>query len=216
VKAFKKEEAALLPSESFFSQFTSTAQFSDKTAAGEPINKHMVEYDVALSISPLLDYFNKNFEMLCERLSGKMAQETIRIIWEELLLIMEYLLIPPLFGPIEKDRRTPCTRQISLISHMLKLLMDFFHADGEGIGIEKTTLESNRYLDIKTVLSRFGTDLQRLKRECEMAIQSGRDKECVMRLVRLLFEGDSKLSPEGKESERKWLNQLLDKRRDKI
>lgn len=176
----------------------------------------MTEYDVALSISPLLDYFNKNFEMLCERLSGKMAQETIRIIWEELLLIIEYLLIPPLFGPIEKDRRVPNPRQVSLTSHMLKLFMDFFHADGEGIGIEKNILESNRYLDIKTVLSRFGTDLQRLKRECEMAIQSGRDKECVMRLVRLLFEGDNKLSSERKESERKWLNQLLDKRRDKI
>jgi hypothetical protein len=176
----------------------------------------MTEYDVALSISPLLDYFNKNFEMLCERLSGKMAQETIKIIWEELLLIIEYLLIPPLFGPIEKDRRIPCPRQISLTDHMLKLFFDFFHAGGEGIGIEKKALESNRYLDIRTVLSRFGTDLQRLKRECEMAIQSGRDKECVMRLVRLLFEGDNHLSAEGKESERKWLNRLLDKRSDKM
>lgn len=145
-----------------------------------------------------------------------MAQETIRIIWEELLLIIEYLLVPPLFGPLEKDRRIPNPRQISLMSHMLKLFLGFFHADGEGIGIDKNILESNRYLDIKTVLSRYGTDIQRLKRECEMGIQSGRDKECVMRLLRLLFEGDSKLSAEMKDSERMWFNQLLEKRRDKL
>ena len=216
MNAFKKEEAAPIPSESFFSQFTATAQFSDKTLSGESINKNISEYDVALSISPLLDYFNKNFEVLCERLSAKMAQETIKMIWDDLLIIIEYILIPPMFGPIEKDRHIPNPRQVSLVLQMLKLLLEFFHADGEGIGIDKNALESNRYLDIKTVLSRLGTDIQRLKRECEMGIQSGRDKECVMRLLRLLFEMDTKLSAEGKESERRWFNQLLEKRRDKV
>ena len=144
-----------------------------------------------------------------------MAQETIRIIWEELLLIVDRILIPPLFGPIEKDRRVPNVRQISVITHMMKLFLDFFHADGEGIGLSKSVLEANRYLDIKTVLSRYGTDIHRLKRECELGIQNGRDKDSVMRLIRLLFETDEKISAEKKDAERLWFDRLLGKRQEK-
>jgi hypothetical protein len=128
---------------------------------------------------------------------------------------IEYILIPPLFGPIETDRRIPNARQLSFIEFSLKILKDFFHADGEGIGIPIATLENQKFLDIMTVMSRCGTDLPRLKRECELGIESGRNKESVLRLVRLLVEKTDSLSLQEKEAHKEWLQWVIEKRKEK-
>jgi hypothetical protein len=212
LKAVKDQEAVAEPSKSFFSLATTT-QFTDNTASGASVNSNMTETEADEAIFPLTDYLNKNFEVLCVSLPTRMAQESIRRIWEELLLIIEYTLIPPLFGPIEKERRLFNPRQLSLISIMLGILRDFFHADGEGLGIPILSLETTKYLDIQTVLSRYTTDLDRLKRECELGIDSGRDKEVVLRLVRVLFEKDEKKTSQDKETQRTWLNTQIQKRK---
>lgn len=211
INAYKDQEAAPMPSKSFFSSLTSPVLYSDSTISGISVSSRMTEQEADASLALLTDHLNSNFETLCVSLSSQLAQEAIKCIWQELLSILDLILLPHLTDPIEKDRKMPNARQISFMDLTLKSLKAFFHADGEGIGIPLFALETAKYLDIMTALSRYGTDLPRLKRECELGVESGRNKEAVLRLVRLVFEKDDCI--EDKEQHRDWMNQILQKRK---
>ena len=95
----------------------------------------------------------------------------------------------------------------------MHLIKEFFHADGADLGIPMDDLESLKFMDISNVFSRFNTDLVLLKKECELGIEQGRKKEVILRLVRLLYEKDEKMSGEEKESFKIWLNSMIEKSR---
>jgi hypothetical protein len=203
----------VVPAKSFFSSLTSSVQYSENTAAGALISQALTETEADTALAPLTDYLNKNFELLCVSLPPSMAQEAIRRIWDETLVILESVVIPPLYGPIDKERRIFNLRQISLLEKTLKILKAFFHADGEGMGIPILYLETTKYLDISNIISRYNTDIPRLKRECELGIQSGRNKEAILRLVRLLFEKSDSIEASEKEDHRKWLLEQIETRK---
>jgi len=142
------------------------------------------------------------------------AQESINRIWDELLVILESILVPPLYGPIEKERRIQNVRQLTLVDYMINILQMFFHADGQGLGISVEVLEDEQFKNVKNVLTRYQTDLPRLKRECELGIESGRNKDVILRLARLFIEKETSISNEERESHRLWLDRMLMKRKE--
>ncbi|KAJ3217267.1 hypothetical protein HDU67_008179 [Dinochytrium kinnereticum] len=215
IKSLKEHEAAPLPSKSFFSAITSTVQYSNQTANGiaidQPVNQHEADYLLA----PLTDYLNKNLEIICMSMSSRMAKEVIKRTWDEAIIVAEFTLVPPLYGLIERDRRVLNRRQISMSEWSLHILRDFFHADGAEAGLSKRSLETRKYVDVTSLIGYYGVDLKKLKREYEISLIDGREKELMLRLIRLRIEKQEDLSVGDRDEGRKWIDSQLSKRREK-
>lgn len=211
-KAIREHEAVPLPSKSFFSSLTSSIQYSEETAAGVSIHKAISESEGDTALLPLTDYLDRNLKTLCDSLSPQMAQEVIKRIWEESLLVIEAILIPPLYGQIERERRYLNRRQISMAEFTVQDLRAFFHGDGGELGLPLRVLDTKKYSDVRSLLACYHDSVDRLKREYEMSLLSGREKEFLLRIVRLRFEKEDGLSATVKDEGKIWVEQQLTKR----
>ncbi|KAJ3136796.1 hypothetical protein HDU90_002361 [Geranomyces variabilis] len=213
----KTHEAAPLPAKNFFSSLTTSVQYSKETASGVSITQPISDADADALLDPLTEYLNKNLGTLDVYLSEKMSQQVIQRCWDEIVSVVEHACIPPLYGPIESTRRVLNRRQASMASATLRLLKEFFNADGAGV--------SNRYLETKKfALVRelaevyYLMDIPKLQREYERELLKGRDKEMALRLVRVRVEksdgGDgAHLDPLAAEEGRVWIDQQLTRRK---
>ncbi|RKO83581.1 hypothetical protein BDK51DRAFT_50831, partial [Blyttiomyces helicus] len=179
-KSIKDHEAAPLPSKSFFSSLTTATQYSTKTAAGRPIAEPVSAKEADDGIATLTDYLNKNLETLCSLLSTRMAQEVIRRTWDETLLIIEFLLVPPLYGLLERDRRVLNPRQVSMALATINIMRDFFHADGQDLGLPLRALDTRKYADVTALIDCYDSDVGRLRREYELGVLGGKDREFLL------------------------------------
>jgi hypothetical protein len=143
-----------------------------------------------------------------------MAQEVIKRIWDEILMVLESLLIAPLYGRIESDRRILNRRQLSVARWTLDILKDFFHADGEGMGIPHKVLESRKYTELVSLIKYYETDLTRLKREYELSLLGGREKAFLLKLIRFRIEKEV-MGVSEKEELKIWFESQLAKRTEK-
>jgi len=130
---------------------------------------------------PLTEYLDKNLETLCSSLSSKMAQEVIFRTWCDILVILENLLVPQMYGAVERDRRILNTRQLNFVEVALDILFDFFHAEGEGLGLPKSTLrKAPKYRDLNVLIHNYELNVDELKNEYESS-----RKTPVLKLIRL-------------------------------
>ncbi|KAJ1532775.1 hypothetical protein HK405_000878, partial [Cladochytrium tenue] len=212
IKSFKDHDAAPLQ-QSFFSSLTGAVQYSNATAAGVPVDKPVSASEAEHLLEPLIDYLNKNLETLCQYLSSPMAQEVIRKLWDEVLFITEHAMVPALYGALERDRRVQNRRQASMAARALRLLRDFFHADGQDPGLPLRVLDSRRHADLLALLDAYHRDLPAVRRDYDAAAARGRDKELLLRLVRLRAERQFDLSPADRDEARKWLDAQLTARK---
>ncbi|TPX74857.1 hypothetical protein CcCBS67573_g03877 [Chytriomyces confervae] len=195
---------------------TGSVQYSNQTAAGVAIDKPVTPAEADSAMSPVTEYLNKNLELLCANLSPSMAHEVIKRLWEEVLLDVEYVLIPPLFGQIESSRRYLNKRQVSMCGWALSVLRSFFHADGEALGLAYKILDSRKYLELTTLMSVYFNEVPRIKREYELSTSvNGRPKEMLMRLVRLRAEKQEELTPAERDGLRKWVDVELSRRKER-
>ncbi|KAI8833018.1 hypothetical protein BC829DRAFT_408175 [Chytridium lagenaria] len=214
-KSLKEHEAVPLPSKSFFSAITSGVQYSTQTATGNSIDHAVNQHEADALLAPLTDYLNKNLETLCRSMSTRMAKEVIKRTWDEAIIVVEFALVPPLYGLLERDRRVPNRRQVSMAEWVLHILKDFFHAEGADEGLSMRTLETRKYVDVTSLMSYYNVDLKRLKREYEISLIDGREKELMLRLIRLRVEKQEDLQTAEREEGRKWVEGQLVKRREK-
>jgi len=212
---FKEHEATALPAKSYFSSLISAVEYSDETVTGVSINRELSERESDDALRPLAEYLDKNLEILCRSLSTRMAQEVIKRIWDELLIVMEFLLIAPIYGQIERERRILNKRQLSVAGWTLSIFKDFFHADGEGMGIPHKVLESRKYTELMNLIKYYQTDLSRLRREYELSLLGGREKEYLLKLIRLRIERQVNIEGPEREELRKWFESQLHTRKDR-
>lgn len=214
---FKQNEATVIPAASYFSSLISAVQYSNETASGVSINVELNDRDADIALKPLASYLDKNLELLCRSLSTPMAQEVIKRIWDEILLVLESLLISPLYGQIERERRILNRRQLSVARWTLNIMKDFFHADGEGMGIPHKVLESRKYSELLSLLKYYETDITRLKREYELSLLGGREKTFILKLIRFRMEkqDNPNAPPSEKEELKSWFEAQLTKRKEK-
>jgi C2 domain len=209
-KCFKDNEAAPLPSKSYFSSLMSSVEYSDLTADGKSINSQVSELEADDALGPLIQYLDKNLQTLCASLSPVMAQEVIKRTWEESVIVIEQLLLPPLFGTIDPARKLLTRRQLSMASQCLKILYEFFHADGEGLGLSPQVLEIPLYVLLtKDIIKSYYAGIDRLKRDYELSVLAGKEKEHLLRLIRMHFAKDHQL-----EDKKEWLEIALRKRKE--
>ena len=210
IKIFKENEATPISSKGYFTSLVSTIQYSDISASGHAVDAPMSNEDSDTALRPLADYLDRNLETLCRYLSTLMAQEVIKKIWDEILIQIEALMIPPLFGSIDPNRRIMNKRQLSLADWTLRIMLEFFHADGEGMGIPIKTLETKKYSDVKTLIKQYHSDGARIKREYELSLLSGMEKEYLLKLARLRSEKDK-----GDVALKSWVESQLITRKDR-
>jgi len=117
-KACKDNEAAPLPNKSIFSL---TKSYSNLTASGKSIDAKLTPEEAEEALLPLTEYLDKNLETLCSSLSSKMAQEVIFRTWCDILVILENLMVPQMYGAVERDRRILNKRQVNFIEKALEV-----------------------------------------------------------------------------------------------
>ncbi|KAJ3151671.1 hypothetical protein HK101_001872, partial [Irineochytrium annulatum] len=188
VKSIREHEAAPLPSKSFFSAITAAVQYSNVTASGRSIHDKVTSNEADVLLAPLTDYLNKNLETLCTAMSARMAREVIKRAWDDVVAAVEACLVPTLHGAVERDRRVLNARQVSMASWALAILGDFFHADGAELGLSRRMLDTRRHADVMALMGVYGSEMRKLRREYEISVVDGREKELVLRLVRLKVE----------------------------
>jgi hypothetical protein len=203
-KAIKDNEPAIIPPSTFFQQLTSAVQYSDKTAAGHSINSRVTDAEVNEVLNPLIDYLEKNLETLCSQLPQAMSQAVIERVWVDMLAIATNLIIPPLYGLHSQKHLVP--RQISVLDSSIQELREFFHGDGGEFGLPFSSLDTPSYKDLLELMDLYHSPMAKLRREYDLSFLGGKDKEFLLRLVRLRAEKDS--------DEVKWLEQTLTKRRE--
>jgi hypothetical protein len=214
LKNLKDHEAIVLPSKSFFTSMTAPTQYGTMTSNSIPIHQAVNAQDADASMAPLAEYLNKNLEVLCGLLSPQMAQEVIKRIWNDILGILELALVPKLFGSIERDRRLLNPRQVSMVMWQIKILRDFFHADGEGLGLSMDVLQTPQYEAMVELLGIYHQETPLLKDTHSTSMKQGQ-KELILRLLRLRMERpDQEGTPEQREEEKKWFEDVLNFRKE--
>lgn len=184
-----------------------------ETISGISVDKDSTEVEVDILLEPLTDFLHKNLGTLYSNLPTNLSQEVIRKKWEDFLLIIETILVPNIYSMIEKERRVMNKRQVSILKYVIKVLLDFFHGDGNGLAIR--TMQTKRYTDIMGLLSMHHQSITILKSEFESSVRDGREKMLALRLVRLKYDKLDELDPSEKEEGKRWIESQLSLLKDK-
>jgi hypothetical protein len=182
-KAVKDNEPAPLPSTSFFTQFTASVEYSDRTITGKSVDSEVDESEAVASITPLIDYLEKNFSSICDQLELETARNVIGKLWNTTLSTCLSLAVPPLYGVVTQKRL--CVRQISMLRHCVDILRDFFHGDGGEYGLSYTTLDNQLYKDLLDLFARYHDSFQQIREVYEISFSKQNDKPYLLRLMRL-------------------------------
>jgi hypothetical protein len=149
------------------------------------MNRKVSNEEAETLIQPVTEYLDKNLETLAINLSEPMAQLIIAKTWREILVQLEDILVPQLHGNVEKTRRPLNVKQLSMMTKTLKILMDFFHAGGEGLGLPMKTLQVTRFKDITTIIKAYQLPTSKLKATYEESVRRGTGKSCLLQALRL-------------------------------
>ena len=112
------------------------------------------DIDIANALQPLFAYFDDNFAIMNQTLTGASMLMVMTRLWKEVLLTIEGLLVPPLSDKPSQQR--PLTRQeFDIVFKWLERLFNFFHAvdeeTGEAEGVPLSVLKSPKYFEIANV-----------------------------------------------------------------
>jgi hypothetical protein len=118
----------------------------NKPPAPAPIGTTQADIDNALK--PLFTYFDENFALMNQTLTGSAMVMVMTRLWKEVLQTIEALLVPPLSDK-PSSQRPLSPQELDIVFKWLQLLFDFFHAEGEGIPMD--VLKSSKYSELKTL-----------------------------------------------------------------
>lgn len=104
--------------------------------------------DVENALRPLFTYFDENFAIMNQTLTGTAMIMVMTRLWKEVLQTIEGLLVPPLSDK-PSSQRALSPQELDIVFKWLQMLFDFFHAEGEGIPMD--VLKSPKYLELKTL-----------------------------------------------------------------
>lgn len=112
------------------------------------------DVDIANGLRPLFAYFDDNFAIMNQTLTGASMLMVMTRLWKEVLLTIEGLLVPPLSDKPSQQR--PLTRQeFDIVFKWLERLFNFFHAvdeeTGEAEGVPLSVLKSPKYFEIANI-----------------------------------------------------------------
>jgi hypothetical protein len=201
-KTVKDNDPAPIASNSFFDKFTSNVKYSDQTPSGKSIHEPALEADGTAALQSLIEYLEKNLEQVCNQLPLSMSEACIQKIWTETVTITTNLYLPPLFGlytlkPLNK-------RQSSLLQICISQLREFMHGGGGEFGLKYETMDTEQFKELQEMMQLYSLNVSRPKREYELSCLGGKEKELLLRLVRL----------KGDANDLAWLEEQIVKRKE--
>jgi hypothetical protein len=104
--------------------------------------------DIENALKPLFTYFDENFAIMNQTLTGSAMIMVMTRLWKEVLQTIEALLVPPLSDK-PSSQRPLSPQELDIVFKWLQLLFNFFHADGEGISLD--VLKSPKYSELNTL-----------------------------------------------------------------
>lgn len=109
------------------------------------------EMEVTNALKPLFAYFDDNFAIMNQTLTGSAMVAVMTRLWKEVLVTIETLLVPPLSDKASQQRQLN-QQELDIVFKWLQYLFDFFHAvddeTGEANGVPLSVLKSPKYFDI--------------------------------------------------------------------
>ncbi|KAG8835271.1 hypothetical protein FRC17_004578 [Serendipita sp. 399] len=125
--------------------------------------------EVEATLGPLYDYLNENLQVLNDTLSEAARETVMSKIWKEILAILEGLLVPSI-GDTPSSMKPLHDREIDIVFKWLRSLLNFFHADGEGMSME--TLQNAKYREIMSLRLYYDWHTDQLMEEAVRMMQT--------------------------------------------
>jgi len=175
VNACKKNET----SQHNWSLFQDSSKLT--TSSGQPVNKELTSSEFDKIFRPLDDYLNKNLDVIYNHTKGKMVDEIIFSIWSDAIKTFINLMVPSLYGNVERDRQILNPRQISFIKLALDELFFLFLSKSRHLTMNKLR-DAPRYNSLYILLNKYESNLNELKKYYEA---TGKKQQVILRLIRL-------------------------------
>ncbi|KAG8760622.1 hypothetical protein FRC14_002468 [Serendipita sp. 396] len=124
---------------------------------------------VEAALGPLYDYLNDNLQVLNDNLSEAARETVMSKIWKEILVIVEGLLVPSI-GDTPSPMKPLQDRELDVVFKWLRSLLNFFHAEGEGMSME--TLQNAKYREIMSLRLYYDWHADQLMEEAVRMMQT--------------------------------------------
>ncbi|EEQ33228.1 C2 domain-containing protein [Microsporum canis CBS 113480] len=133
-------------------------------------NQAPTQAEVENALTPLFTYFDDNFSIMNQTLTGPAMRTVMARLWKEVLSTVESLLVPPLSD--KPSNQKPLTQlELDIVQAWLGLLLAFFNAvdeeTGEANGVPIDVLKSPKYHEIQTLFYFYFEPTEQLIRTSE-------------------------------------------------
>lgn len=130
----------------------------------------VTQQDTADALQPLIDYFEDNFEIMKQTLTGPTLIAVMARLWKEVLIAIENLLVPPLSD--KPSTQKPLTqKELDIIFFWKDELFKFFNVrdeeTGEALGVPETVLKNPKWHDLGSLYFFYHEPTDVLIRESE-------------------------------------------------
>ncbi|KAG1471384.1 hypothetical protein G6F56_002153 [Rhizopus delemar] len=166
----KTLDKLFLRERSFFSSFSRSTKHVDPTLQ-----------DCEDSIIPLLDYLERNLEILNDNLSESNMQSIVLRIWKEILLALEGVLLPPLSEQLS-DLKPLDDYEFHVVYKWLELLKILFNGGEDADAVPLDKLENSQYYALLAINAAYNMETEELiqgynhvvKNQAEIKLRGGR------------------------------------------
>lgn len=121
--------------------------------------------EMEAAIEDLMQYLDNNFKVLDQSLTRSAFELVMMKLWRYVLVCLEDIVIPPLFGGPLKNFRPLPENGLDVVYKWLGFLKDTFSGDGGGLSEEE--LQTPLYHELLSVRFFYFDSVEELIRECD-------------------------------------------------
>ncbi|KAL6253094.1 hypothetical protein RBB50_000815 [Rhinocladiella similis] len=131
---------------------TVSSYFARNRASVMPTSTMPTDAEILNALKPLFDYFDDNFAIMQQTLTGEAMIAVMTRIWKEVLVTVEGLLVPPLSDK-PSQQKALTQQELDIVFKWLQSLFEFFNAvdeeTGEANGVPLNVLKNPKYHELQ-------------------------------------------------------------------
>ncbi|KAK6386928.1 hypothetical protein LTS17_000192 [Exophiala oligosperma] len=149
---------------------TVSSYFARNRASVMPASTMPTDAEILNALKPLFDYFDDNFAIMQQTLTGEAMIAVMTRIWKEVLVTVEGLLVPPLSDK-PSQQKALTQQELDIVFKWLQSLFEFFNAvdedTGEANGVPLNVLKNPKYHELQMLNFFYFEPTDSLIRESE-------------------------------------------------
>ncbi|KAJ2157313.1 hypothetical protein GGF46_004590 [Coemansia sp. RSA 552] len=130
-------------------------QFLKRGGHQAPATIRVTQESCCEALIPLIDYLEDNLHTLFIHLYDDMANGVIAKVWNEVLVTLEDILLPPLRGTSKGGAKPMTETDLTNVFDCLEFLKWYFEGGSDKDGIPSDVLESRRYHELVDVRAMY-------------------------------------------------------------